>query len=564
MGLTAALATAGRSLELATTGIQVAGGNISNANTPGYIREELQIAANLPFPQGSLIFGTGAIATGIRQQIDTFLESRVHIANAEFRSADTLQSIYKQLEGVIGELGTADLSSGLNRFLGAINDLIAEPESDALRQTVIFQAEQFAGDVTALRRRADDLRTGLSGQVRSTVEEANRLIEQVAQLNRQITRLEAAGLLSSDAGSLRTQRYTALNRLSEIVPIKFTENQDGSVNVFAGPDFLILGERVQQMIATAETDRGVEAASVRLSITGSDVSRHGGELYGLIEGRDTVLGGFVDSLDALAAGVIQEFNRIHSSGEGVQRLESATGTYRALDSAAALNESGLPFAVQHGSFRIKLVNAATGLAVTRDIAIDLDGIGSDTSLADLRTDLDGIANLSASITADGRLSLSADSGFELAFADDTSGVLAALGINTFFTGTDSSTIAIDPLVRQNHALFAAGQGSGPSDNRNAIRLAQFSENATAALGNMSVDAFYENMIARVAQESASQSAIASGRGGFRDSLLNQRDQHSGVSLDEEALKMLDFQRAYQASARMISLIDELFQTLLSI
>ncbi|MEX0716087.1 MAG: flagellar hook-associated protein FlgK [Planctomycetaceae bacterium] len=564
MGLTAALATAGRSLELATTGIQVAGHNISNANTPGYIREELLIAANLPYPQGSLIFGTGAIAIGIRQQIDTFLESRVHTANAEFHSADTLRTIYKQLEGAIGELGTADVSSGLNRFLGAIHDLIAEPESDALRQTVVAQAEQFAGDVTALRQRVDDLRTGLSGQVQSTVAEANRLIEQISELNKQITRLEAAGLLASDAGTLRTQRYTALNRLSEIVPVKFVENPDGSVNVFAGSDYLILGERAQRLVTSAETDRGIVVHSVTLSETGSDLSRQGGELFGLIEGRDTVLGGFVDSLDALAAGVIREFNRIHSSGEGPKRQESVTGTYRALDSAAALNESGLPFAVEHGGFQIKLVNASTGLAETHAISIDLDGIGTDTSLNDLRAALDGIANLTASITADGRLSLSAAAGFELAFANDTSGVLAAVGINTFFTGTNAGTIAVNPLVRQDHRLFAAGQGGGPADNRNAVLLAQFTENATAALGNVSIDSYYESLITRVAQESASQTAIASGRQGFRDSLLYQRDQYSGVNLDEEALKMLDFQRAYQASARMISLIDELYQTLLNI
>ncbi|MEX0702167.1 MAG: flagellar hook-associated protein FlgK [Planctomycetales bacterium] len=563
MGLNAALATAGRSLELATTGIQVVGQNIANANTPGYIREELQIAANLPYSQGTLIFGTGALALGIRQQIDTFLESRIHTANSEFETADMLQAIYKQLETVIGELGEGDLSTGLNRFLGAIHDLVAEPESDALRQIVVEQAVQFAGEIVALRNRVNEIRTGLTGQVDSTVAEANRLIQQVGELNGQITRLESAGLLQSDAGALRTQRYVALDRLSKILSIRFVEVPDGSVNVFAGSDYLVLGDRTQQLVTASSVDRGVVIHTVTLSETGSDVARHGGQLFGLLEGRDAVLGGFVDALDSFAAGVIHEFNRIHASGEGSSRFQSITGTYRAVDPAAVLNEAGLPFAPEHGSFRIKVVNATTGLAETHTIAVDLDGIGADTSLDDLRAALDGIANLSASVTTDGRLAIAAASGYEFAFADDTSGALAALGINTFFGGTDSSTIAVDPLVRQNFRMVAAGQGGGPSDNRNAVRLAQFSENASALLGGVSIDSFYESLITRIAQESASQTAIATGREGFRDSLLSQRDQFSGVSLDEEAMKMLEFQRAYQASARIITTIDELFQTLLN-
>lgn len=564
MGLTATLATAGRSLELATAGIQVVGHNIANASTPGYIREELKVQANLPYQKGALIFGTGAIAGGIRLQINDFLESRIHTANAEYRAADTLQSIYKQLEGAIGELGTADLSSSLNRFLGAIHDLVAEPESDALRQTVISQGVRFADEIVALRRRVDELRTGLTGQIQSVVAEANNLIEQIAEWNSQISRLESAGLLQSEAGTLRTMRYAALTRLSEIVPIRFVEAQDGSVNVFTGSDYLILGEKTQQIVASGTTDRGVVVHALSLSETGSDMTRQGGQLGGLIEGRDNILGGFVDALDSLAAGVIYEFNRIHSGGEGLVRPTAATGTYHVGDVSAPLNQSGLAFPVQHGSFQMKLINAATGLAETHTIVVDLDGIGTDTSLNDLQAALDAIDNLSANITADGRLALAASAGFELAFADDTSGALAALGINTFFTGVDSATIGVNALLRQDFRLFAAGQGGGRSDNRNAVLLAQFSENASQVLAGGSIDTYYEALITKVAQESAGQSAIASGRQGFRDSLLYQRDQFSGVSLDEEALKMLEYQRAYQASARLINLIDELYQTLLQI
>ena len=83
MGLTAALAMASRSLQVFSTGIEVSGQNIANAGTPGYIREEILLVPNAPFQSGNLIFGTGVTVAGIQQQIDVFLESRLHTANSE-------------------------------------------------------------------------------------------------------------------------------------------------------------------------------------------------------------------------------------------------------------------------------------------------------------------------------------------------------------------------------------------------------------------------------------------------------------------------------------------------
>jgi flagellar hook-associated protein 1 FlgK len=83
MGLTAALLNSGRALEVFSAGIQVAGQNVANANTPGYIRETLVLEAADPFQKGGLIFGTGVLAEGIVQEIDKFLETRVHTANSD-------------------------------------------------------------------------------------------------------------------------------------------------------------------------------------------------------------------------------------------------------------------------------------------------------------------------------------------------------------------------------------------------------------------------------------------------------------------------------------------------
>ena len=565
MGLNAALATASRSLEVFSAGIQVAGQNISNANTPGYIREKLLLDTNLPFKQGQLVFGTGVTATGIVQQIDQFLETRIHGANSDFRAADARNSIYQQLETAVGELGKNDLSTSLNNFLASVNDVVNQPESGALRELATRQGATLASDIGTLRSRVDQLRQDQTVKVQTLSSEANRLIDTIASLNPRISTLEASGLVKSEATALRTQRYNALNRLSEIVPVRFIERKDRSIDVFTGSDFLVLAGSTQHLETVASNDRNVPIVNVQLSTTKSAIGTNGsGELAGVLDGRDKVLGGFVDDLDTYTGNVISEFNKIHASGEGLKGFSSLTAETRVTDPTAVLNAAGLSFAPAHGGFQLKVTNSRSGLTQTTSIPVDLDGVGSDTTLNSLQAAIDAVGNVSASVTPDGRLKITADPDFEFRFADDTSGALASLGINTFFTGSNSADIGVNSVVSGDPGFFASSKGGGPSDSSNAVALAQFADNAVAGLNNTSLDQFYNNTISQVAHSSASESAVADGFKAFRESLLNQREQFSGVSLDEEAVKLLDFQHSFQAAARLISTIDSLFGTLLNI
>ncbi len=566
MTLYTAIASASRSLEVFQTAIEVAGQNISNANTPGYIREEVQLAPSGETRIGNLVMGTGVLAVGVKQQIDRFLEFRLQAANTEASEAEALNSVYKQLEAVVNELGDEDLSTTFTEFLDSLNVLVNEPESVANREIVLQTGERLATDITTLRARIDEIRVRQNVSVDGIVAQANPLIEEIHLLNGRISRLEASGGFTSDAGSLRSRRYQALAELAEAVPIDFRENPNGSIDVFTEDDYLVLGNSFQTFEIVTEIDRGVAVNSVELSLTRSDVSRHGGQLAGIVEGRDDVLGQFVDDLDSLASALIFEFNKIHSGGQGLQNFTSLSSAYAVDDTSAGLDTTtaNLPFTPTHGGFAVRVVNQASGEISTTQIAVDLDGIGTDDSLDDLATKLDATTNLNATTTTDGRLSLTTADGYEFAFADDTSGVLAALGINTFFTGTDSGDVAVNSVVAADSRLIAAARGGGPSDGDNALELVRFHETRIDSLGGFGVQDFYENTITVLARESASTQTIADGRLDYHDSLAAQREQFSGVSIDEEALKILQFQRSYQAAARIISTVDELFDTLLSL
>ena len=130
---------------------------------------------------------------------------------------------------------------------------------------------------------------------------------------------------------------------------------------------------------------------------------------------------------------------LHAGGRGLVGFDSVTGTYGVTDSAVSLATAanGLEWLPKNGSFQVKVIDAA-GVETTTEVFVRI-GVGGvpDTTLDDLVTALNGITNVSASLTADGKLQIDAQNGATIALANDTSEALAALGINTFFQGRDA-------------------------------------------------------------------------------------------------------------------------------
>ena len=105
MGLFASLHLASRSLQASTAGIGVAGQNIANANTPGYIREDLKLTTDSNYKVGQVLYGTGVQVSGIRQVVNKFLETRLHAASSDSSASAAKSDIYSQLESALKRTG---------------------------------------------------------------------------------------------------------------------------------------------------------------------------------------------------------------------------------------------------------------------------------------------------------------------------------------------------------------------------------------------------------------------------------------------------------------------------
>ncbi|MFH1265839.1 MAG: flagellar basal body protein, partial [Planctomycetota bacterium] len=127
MSLYGSIQMATNTLRADQIAMQVIGQNISNANTPGYIREETILTPGPTQNVGRLLMGSGVRVDAVVQKIDLFLEGRLRGSVSERASSETQQETYVQLEGLLGELTDTDLSTSLDSFLSAIQGILNDP-----------------------------------------------------------------------------------------------------------------------------------------------------------------------------------------------------------------------------------------------------------------------------------------------------------------------------------------------------------------------------------------------------------------------------------------------------
>lgn len=565
MSLFGSIQLAKNALRTQQIGLQVVGQNIANANTPGYIREEVVLSPAPTQRQGGLLLGLGVQVDAVVQKIDKFLEERLRNAKSDRVGSETKEQAYLELESILGELGETDLSTSMNNFFSAIQNVLSQPEDVGIRNLAVLQGQTLTEDIRNLTDRVRQVRSDLNDKIKDNVLTVNNLIEEVRTLNIRITETEGGDTTQSDAVGLRDQRNTALGKLAELIDIKSIEQPNGAVNVFAGGDYLVFENAARFVEAKLDIDRGLAVAEIRITETDSKLTASSGEIEGLVTARDGVLGGFLDKLDNLAGSLVFEFNKVFSSGQGLKGHTNLTSEFGVSDSTVPLDQAGLEFTPVNGGFNVLVLNKQTGLTETHAIRVDLNGLDDDTTLDNLATQLDAINGVSASIDIDGHLVLAAEAAqVEFSFSNDTSGTLAALGLNTFFTGTTASDIGINQLVKADGAKFNASAGGIAADTQIATKLAAFLDQPLDTQNGQSLSVLYSSLTAEVTQGSTIARGIADGSRVFEQTLVGQQLGTSGVSLDEEAVKMISFQRAMQATSKYIKALDDLLNMLVNL
>ncbi len=194
---------------------------------------------------------------------------------------------------------------------------------------------------------------------------------------------------------------------------------------------------------------------------------------------------------------------------------------------------------------VATLNIGSGYAAGEKIAVGDTGISIALTVGDLdeTTDAD---NFTVDVLAD----------------TDTSGVLAAVGINTFFSGTNASDMAVCSDISSTPGRIAAALGGDKTDNVNISRLIALQDTVVSSLSNLSPGEFYRRMVADIGQDLSIKQVREANIEVILQNLVNRRSELSGIDINEEAISLLVFEQMFQAVARYMNTIQEMISSLM--
>lgn len=575
MSLTAAMLIGRSGLNASQAGVQVASNNIANAATPGYSRQLMSLSPSRGQNLGSIgTIGRGVQIADIRRQVSQSVQARLWLAQSDQTAASAQLDSLSSLESSLGELSGNDLSSEFAKFFGTFSEAANLEQSDTV---VVQQGQRLAEFVHRIRQDVSRVRSQIESQLDGLVTQADSLLEQIAQTNKSIAATERG---KPNANELRDQRDILVSKLSDLVDTTVIEQPDGQYDVQIAGTPVVLGASNLGLTIRHVSDGSQLTNVVSLETNGQPLNITGGTIGGLIASRDIGVEDTLNDLDTIAAQLIFQVNKLHSTGISARGMTSnaSVRTIPTEDRTIAINSSlndtfaNLPFQAVNGGFLVQVKNDQSGETQTVRIDVDLDGLNNDgtvgfdddTTVEDIQAALDAVGNLSASFSADGKLRITADEGYSFSFSDDSSGVLAVLGVNAFFQGTKASDINVTDELLADPSLLAKGKivDGNVVDNATAVAIANLQDQGLDAFQGSTIQEHWGSRVQQIAVDTQSASDRFASTGIVKQNLEAQRAAASGVSIDEESINLINYQKQYEGSARVITVARDMLNTLM--
>ena len=562
MGLAAALNAGKTSMFTNQKGLEITGNNISNVNTEGYSRQSAILSDYPSLNFGNFFVGQGVKVSGIEREYDAFINEQLLDKNQLLGSEDAKQTPLAELERIFS-VGEENLATEIDRFFDSWQELSANPSGQVERDMVIQRGEVLAAEFNSISRDLDNVKGNINTTIQSEIDSVNLKLNQIADLNKRIQTIESGSNLS--ANTFRDQRDELLRDLTYDLGVQSFEEDTGAVNIqLPGGLPLVQSGTALQIEAVEKGDDlslQLRIGSSTFAVEGKNL---GGKFSGLIEVRDELIPSLEQDLDLTAYEMAQQINRLHEAGTGLD------------------DSSGIPFFQNPGRHQSQAFADADYAGFSAgEIKISVDGteqtlnlsteLAPETapfSLNQVATVIDGVSGISAETLEldDGTYVLDITPAYDstrnshFSVAVDMSDIGGDYAAPEFYMPNMADLIAV---AVQDQSKVAAGNSSAPGDNTNALDIAALKDENTVNGADTFVS-FYGKMAARVGVE-ASQNLLE--QSGAQDSLTqleNMRDGAVGVSLEEEMIALIKYQRGFEASAKLLSTVDEMMATVISI
>ncbi|MCF3630701.1 flagellar hook-associated protein FlgK [Thalassospiraceae bacterium LMO-SO8] len=327
--ITQALRSAQSGLLANQTALNIVSQNVANVNTPGYSRKIIQQQSVVLAGQGA-----GVSIASYSRVVDGGLIKTIRTELGELNHVTVKESYYQRLQETFGAPGdNTSIAHILEEFKEAAELLSVSPDRILEQSELVRQAQSAVEKFAAMSRTIQDLRLQADQQITAVVSEMNQLTADIDQLNDDIIRFGSTG---NDTTDLEDQRDNKIDRLSELVDIRFFSRNDGDVVVFTSSGLTLVDtipptithESAAAMSSTSTVASGqIDGIYVgeRLAINDLTTQARGGQLAGLLDMRDDVLPNLQAQLDELAAQLRDQINLVHNRGTPFPGHQELTG-----------------------------------------------------------------------------------------------------------------------------------------------------------------------------------------------------------------------------------------------
>lgn len=607
-------------LQATQQGVDIVSRNIANASTPGYTRKVL-------VTQNQLVDGhsIGVAYSAAQREVDSFKQQQMWGATGQTVSSTTIANYLSRIDTAMGASNQGlSLDAQLADLTQALQSLATTPENPAIQSQVANEADDLARSLRETSDLVQQLRLEAENGMASAVQETNKLLKTVSDINDQIIQTGATGGSIAD---LEDQRDIAINRLAELMDISVVKRDDGAVSLFTGGGFALLDSEpatltfdgrttidATSVYSTDPSKRTVGTISLVAGSTSVDLiaanAFRSGELGALVELRDQILPQAQAQLDEMASELILALSEETVAGTAAT-AGAATGFDVETSGLQSGNTINLSYTIGGTTTNVTIVkvedpsilplsNSATnnpndtviGIDWTQpmgDIVNDLNAalpgavVASNPSGTLLRFVDDGAAGTSdinslsatttpSSVTNSGKgLPLFVDGSAQKTYTNSLDnggqklGIAQRIQINSAVKA-DASTL----VVYNTSPATNIGDPARPLDLINRLTSSNRTYSASVGIGSSTspysgtLDGFARRLVDfQTSQARDAKNAVEADKI-VSDTLQAQFNESTQVDIDKEMSDLLVLQTAYQANARIMTAVQELMEIMINI
>jgi len=517
-----------RGLFSAQRNLDIVNHNLNNVNTPGYSRQQVVQVAARPIAayNGTGMIGSGSDVVAVNRVRDEYLDFKYWSENVSYGEWDAKMALLSEMEVTFNEPSDSGFTTILGDFYSSLQELAKDSGSPAVRSLVRQKGVTAAKYFNSTTTHFDNLQADINYRINANVKETNSLATQIQELNRQIYVSELEG---NSANDLRDQRTLLVDKMSKIINIEVNEVVVGKLSDGREDKHFVITVSGKAIIDHFNISKlAVEQRKTKLNEEdipdlyevrwedGNSLKVKGGELRGYLDIRDGNEGG---NGSPLYKGI--PFYQ--------KKLNEFVRTF-----AMAFNEGDMDY---NGDGSIDMTSSENGQGY-------VDGFG-----------LDGLNGRRFFTILDDTANQSIDSTAFLALSGAT--------VRDKYKNVTAKNIAVGFEAMTDYNTIGASDAAGETGNINVLGKLLDMRHDAQMFGVGAPEDFMKSLVATLGIDSQQSVTYSNSQLAIIKQIENKRLSDSGVSIDEEMTNMVKFQQAYNASARMIQTMSEVYDTLIN-